>query len=71
MRNGTAVLGAPDFRIAAEIADQNDLVHRTCHDSLLLEGNPNRPPHCGKRISLFPHAPTWERALCARVHSLF
>ena len=31
-----AVLGAPDFRVRAEIADQNDLVHRACHDILLL-----------------------------------
>ena len=30
----TPVLGAPDFRIAAEIADEDHLVDRTCHGSL-------------------------------------
>src|SRR5579883_77923 len=36
MHNRLAVLGAPHFRISAEITDQNDLVHRARHNILLL-----------------------------------
>src|SRR5262249_16939279 len=34
IRNRPPVLGAPDFRIRPEIADQDHLVHRACHDTL-------------------------------------
>src|SRR4029078_4273742 len=32
----TGIIGAADLRIFAEIANQNDLVPRACHDLLLL-----------------------------------
>src|SRR5258708_26232778 len=35
IRDRPAVLGAPDFRIRTEISDQDDLVHRACHNCLL------------------------------------
>jgi hypothetical protein len=33
MGDRPTILRAPDLGIAAEIADQNDLVHRACHDN--------------------------------------
>src|SRR5262249_9124171 len=35
VRDRPAVLGAADFRIGAQIADENDLVDAACHDFLL------------------------------------
>src|SRR6266545_5668657 len=65
IRDRAAVLGAPDLGILAQIADQDHLVDRTCHDLLLLNrpnalvtrtlgtsGNPSR--HCHRRHPAFP-----------------
>src|SRR5476651_1429819 len=45
IRDRTAVLGAANFRIRTEIADEDHLVDATCHDAL-------RVAICGRAISL-------------------
>src|SRR5215469_7725485 len=62
------VLGAADFGVGAQIADQNDLVDATCHDA--LRGNRRAPPLVPRLQPSAVCGPRAARALKTKKHTL-
>src|SRR3546814_8159576 len=63
----TAVLHRPDFRISAELADENELVDAACHDASFPNLLPSRMAYAIGRAPVLPHV-THAPRICRLLH---